>query len=115
MFDDVRKHWAGEGRLSRAYWGYGGVGTVILLFFAIIGSFMILPSALEEDPSLLGSAVFRDYLIGVYVVLNVYQVFVGILVWRNAGNVENPIWSHVARLVVVLGAMGLVYQIVYGI
>ena len=115
MIDDLRKHWAGKGRLSRAYWGYGGVGTLVLFFLAIIGAFMILPSALEESVSLLDSAVFRDYLMGANVVLSAYQVFVGILVWRNAGNVENPIWSHVARLVVVLGAIGLVYQIVSAI
>ncbi|HEY7672608.1 MAG TPA: hypothetical protein VIC71_10355 [Gammaproteobacteria bacterium] len=111
MFDDLRDHLAGKGRLSRAYWGYGAVGTAILMVVVVIGAFFLLPFVVDEA-DILSSPVILGYAIGAYLVLVAYQVFVGVLIWRNAMNVDNPTWGHVARVSVVLGALGIVYEIV---
>jgi hypothetical protein len=112
MFDDLRAHLSGKGRLSRAYWWYGAVGTAILLFLVLVGVFFLVPFALDASTDILASPVILGYVIGAYLVLTAYQVFVGVLIWRNAMNVDNPMWGHVARVVVVLGALGLIYEIV---
>jgi hypothetical protein len=112
MFDDLRAHLSGKGRLSRAYWWYGAVGTAILLLLVLIGAIFLVPFALDANTDILASPVIFGYVIGAYVVLTAYQVFVGVLIWRNSMNVDNPVWGHVARVMVVLGALGLIYEII---
>jgi hypothetical protein len=98
--DTFRLYWAGKGRLSGAYWKYGVAGTLGIYFFAMIGSLMLLPVALREHQSVLESPIFQAYLLAVYMLL-AYQVVVWALIWRNARNVKNPIWGHLAKVAVV--------------
>ena len=105
-----RVYWAGKGRLSGAYWKYGVAGTLGLYVFAMLGSLMLIPAALKGHQSVLDSPIFRAYLWVVYLLLLVYQFVVWILIWRNAGNVRNPIWGHVAKLAVVAGAFLLLVR-----
>ena len=99
-----RVYWAGKGRLSGAYWKYGVAGTLGLYVFAMLGSLMLIPAALKGHESALESPIFRAYLLVVYLLLLAYQVVVWVLIWRNAGNVQNPVWGHVAKVAVVGGA-----------
>jgi cellulose synthase/poly-beta-1,6-N-acetylglucosamine synthase-like glycosyltransferase len=99
-----RVYWAGKGRLSGAYWKYGVAGTLGLYVFAMLGSLMLFPAALKGHESVLESPIFRAYLLVVYLLLLAYQVVVWALIWRNARNVQNPVWGHVAKVAVVGGA-----------
>lgn len=103
--ETFRIYWAGKGRLSGAYWKYGVAGTLGLYVFAMLGSLMLLPAALKNHDSVLDSPVFRAYLLTVYLLLLAYQAIVYVLIWRNARNVRNQIWGHVAKLAVVVGAL----------
>ena len=103
--ETFRIYWAGKGRLSGAYWKYGVAGTLGLHVFAMLGSLMLLPAALKNHDSVLDSPVFRAYLLTVYLLLLAYQAIVYVLIWRNARNVRNQIWGHVAKLAVVVGAL----------
>jgi hypothetical protein len=105
-----RVYWAGRGRLSGAYWKYGVAGTVGIYVFALLGSLMLLPVALKGHESVLESPIFRVYLLAVYVLLLAYQVIVWVLIWRNARNVQNPFWGHVAKVAVVGGAFLLLVR-----
>lgn len=103
--ETFRIYWSGKGRLSGAYWKYGVAGTLGLYVFAMLGSLMLLPAALKNHDSVLDSPVFRAYLLTVYFLLLAYQAIVYVLIWRNARNVRNQIWGHVAKLAVVVGAL----------
>jgi hypothetical protein len=109
---DVRLHWSGKVELKTAYLRYGLVYTFILWFFALLGSLMLLPAALREHETVLDSPVFRGYLAGVYVFLCLYQLFVWIIVWRNAHNVPNIAWAYAAKIGVVFSAIWFVYRAV---
>ena len=99
-----RCYWAGKGRLSGAYWKYGVAGTLGLYVLALFGSLLLLPSALQGNESVLQSGAFRAYLFAVFLLLFAYHVVVVILIWKNAKNVQNPIWGHIAKAAVVGGA-----------
>ena len=105
-----RVYWAGKGRLSGAYWKYGVAGTLGIYVFAMLGSLMLMPAALKDHHSVLESPIFRGYLLVVYSLLLAYQIVVWVLIWRNAGNVQNPIWGNIAKLAVVAGAFLLLVR-----
>jgi hypothetical protein len=113
LIDDIREHWAGKGTLSRAYWGYGVVGTLILYVLAILLALGLVPFALEDGDvaGLLGSPLIQAYLVGVSVVVGAYHLFAAVIIWRNSNNVRNRTWGDVARVIVVLGVLALVYQV----
>ena len=112
LIDDIRRHWAGKGTLRRAYWGYGVVGSLILYVLALIPVFMVIPSVLETgDLSPLESPLFETYLAVVSLVLAAYQVFASVVIWRNSSNVQNRVWGEIAKIVVIIGLVVLVYQV----
>src|SRR5262245_47626244 len=96
-----RVYWAGKGRLSGAYWKYGVAGTLGLYVFGMLGSLMLFPVALRGHQTVLESPVFRAYLLALYLLLLAYQIVVWVLIWKNAQNVQNPVWGHAAKVVVV--------------
>lgn len=102
--ETFRLYWSGRGRLSGAYWKYGVAGTFGLYAFAMFGSLLLVPAALKGHQSVLESPIFRAYLLFVYLLLFAYQIVVWGLIWRNAANVSDPRWGHLAKLVVVASA-----------
>ena len=109
-FKEFQLHLSGSGRLKSAYWRYGVVWTLILWFFLLLFSLMLLPAALRDHDSVLESPLFRGYLSGVYVFLAIYQVLVWVMVWRNARNVDQPLWGHLAKGVVAFQAAVFLYR-----
>jgi len=99
-----RIYWAGKGRLSGAFWGYGFAGTLSICAFSIIFGLLLLPVALRGHQSVLESGVFRTYVLVISLALIAYHIVVWILIWRNAANVENQIWGLVAKLAVIASA-----------
>lgn len=106
-----RLYWAGKGELSVAYWGFGVVGSFIILFLSMLGLFAVTPFAQESSGSVLESSAVRIYFSAVLLVLLAHQVLVGILVWRNAHNTGNPLWSQLAQGVVALGVVFFLYEL----
>lgn len=97
-------YWAGKGRLSGAYWKYGVAGTLAIQAVSLIFGLLLLPTALRGHDSVLQSGFFRAYIFVTFLVLISYQIVVWILIWRNAENVENAIWGHLAKLAVIAAA-----------
>lgn len=96
-------HLAGRGKLSSAYWGFGVGGTLLIFLASVLVALFLLPSALREHQGALESPGFVTFLAATYWILAVYHVLVAVMVWRNAYNVANRFWGHLARLVVVAG------------
>ena len=110
--DAFKLYWAGKGKLTVAYWGYGVVGTLVIYFLAMTISLLLIPFAYKEGSSILESSIFINYLLGAYIFLVVYQVLVWVLVWRNAKNVTKKFWGHIAKAGVVGGVIMFLIQIV---
>lgn len=67
-----------------------------------------MPSALREHQSVLDAPHFVAFLEATYWVVMAYEVLAAVMIWRNAYNVANRIWGHLARLIVVLGLILLI-------
>lgn len=109
--ETFRLYWAGRGRLAGAYWKYGFAGSLGIYVFAMLGSLMLFPIALKGHQSVMESPIFRGYLVAVYLLVLAYQGVVWVLIWRNAKNVGNPIWGHIAKVVVVGSAFLLLVRV----
>lgn len=101
-------HLAGRGRLSTAYWGFGVGGTLLISVVAVLVAFFLLPSALREHQGALDSPKFMAFVAATYWILIAYYVLVTVLIWRNAYNVVNRIWGHLARLIVVIAIVFMI-------
>ena len=106
-----RLYWAGKGKLRVAYWGFGVVGSFILSFLSMLGLFFVAPFAKSEGGSIFESTAFNVYFTVVLLVLLSYQIVVSILIWRNAHNTSNPVWSQLAKAAVALSAVLFLYQL----
>lgn len=84
----------GEEKLWKTFWVYGFGGSIIL---------NIINSILTSILMLLG--------IPMMLVMLAFQVWSSIAIWRCAPNVKNKIWGQVARVLVVLGAIGFVLSL----
>ena len=110
--DIFKLYWAGKGKLSVAYWGYGFAGTFAIYVFAMIGALLLLPTPTEESDSLFDSRPFAIYVALVLVVLTIYQFVVWILIWRNASNTSHPIWALLAKVAVASGVILFLYRLI---
>lgn len=84
----------GEEKLWKTFWVYGFGGSIIL---------NIINSILTSILMLLG--------IPMMLVMLAFQVWSSIAIWRCAPNVKNKIWGQVARVLVVLSAIGFVLSL----
>jgi hypothetical protein len=92
---------SGRGRLSTAYWGFGvGGGVVFAVVVAIIGLVLMTRSVSHEGATVENPAL-QYFLSSAWWLFLAYQLFVAILVWKNAFNVGNPIWGWLARGIVI--------------
>ena len=87
----ARYYWRGHGRLWKAYWLYGVLGSNLLA--------LVLFLLMER--SALGSAWFQIVLL----LLAVYTIWIVVSVWRCAFNVEKPTYGHMARALTVAWAI----------
>jgi hypothetical protein len=110
--DAFRLYWAGKGKLSTAYWGFGVVGSSVVFLLMALGGFFFVPTALREHDSVFASPLFNAYLLATNLLLLTYQIVVWILIWRNAPNSSNAAWGNLAKAVVALGVVYLVYNFV---
>lgn len=88
----LRRLWAGEVPLARAFWEYAVVYGFVLNLFTTIASFALLTT---DAPAAFGLAAFFLPM--------PYNLFVLVVVWRAAGRYGGPRhWASFARVAVVL-------------
>lgn len=90
-----------------AYWGYGVGGSLAFAVLVVIISLALMGGGSSTSLETGSNSRLAAFLGAAWWVFLAYQVFVAILVWRNAFNVENPIWGWLARGFVVLAAIFL--------
>lgn len=84
-------YWRGHGRLWKAYWLYGVLGSNLLALILV----------LLMERSALGSAWFQMVLL----LLAAYTIWIVVSVWRCAFNVDKPTYGHMARALTVAWAI----------
>jgi hypothetical protein len=88
----LRRLWAGEVPLARAFWEYAMVYGFVLNLFTTIASFALLTT---DAPAAFGLAIFFLPM--------PYNLFVLVAVWRAAARYVGPRhWASYARVAVVL-------------
>ena len=83
----------GRVRLRKAYWLLSAIAVaynLIVRMAANVGAF---------DESVAVTLV------------SLYGLYAAVAIWNCAPNVDNPVWGHLARLTVVLGLVGVAFEI----
>jgi peptidoglycan/LPS O-acetylase OafA/YrhL len=106
---------SGRGRLSVAYWGYGVGGSLAFAVLVVIISLALMGGGSSTSLETAGNSRLAVFLGASSWAFLAYQVFVAILVWRNAFNVENPIWGWLARGLVVSAAIILGFRMLMSV
>lgn len=83
----VASYWRGEGRLWLVFWIYG-----VLLSTIVTGVFLAQLASEDPIPGL------KQFLIVTFIP---YTVWVIVSMWRCAFNVENELYSHMARVLTI--------------
>ena len=96
-------YWDGEQKLWKAFWLLGFIFQILffyfLLFLLYVGMLLKLTWSIK---------------ITVFLLSNIYTVWILVSIWNCAYNVKNKIWGDVSRLVVVLNII-LIFLIYTGI
>jgi hypothetical protein len=103
-------HFAGQGQLSTAYWGFGVGGSVLFAVVLILASLVLMTRSISEEGATIDNPALQSFLSGAVWIFLAYQVLVAVLIWRNAFNVGNRMWGWVARGLVLAGGGGLVFR-----
>ena len=96
-------YWDGEQKLWKAFWLLGFVFQILffyfLLFLLYVGMLLKLTWSIK---------------ITVFLLSNIYTVWILVSIWNCAYNVKNKIWGNISRVIVVLNVI-LIFLIYTGI
>ena len=96
-------YWDGERKLWKAFWLLGFVFQILffyfLLFLLYVGMLLKLTWSIK---------------ITVFLLSNIYTVWILVSIWNCAYNVKNKIWGNISRVIVVLNVI-LIFLIYTGI
>ena len=89
-------YWNGKEKLWKAFWLMGFVFQIILfyslIFILYIGLFFGLTWSIK---------------ITIFIVSNLYTIWILVSIWNCAYNVKNRIWGDISRVIVVLNVIFL--------
>ena len=92
--DFVLSYWNGEQKLWKAFWLMGFVFQILffyfLLFLLYLGSLIGLTWSIK---------------IIVFLISNIYTIWILVSIWNCAYNVKNKIWRNLSRVIVVLNVV----------
>ena len=96
-------YWDGEQKLWKAFWLLGFIFQILffyfLLFLLYVGMLLKLTWSIK---------------ITVFLLSNIYTVWILVSIWNCAYNVKTKIWGDISRLIVVLNVI-LIFLIYTGI
>ena len=96
-------YWDGEQKLWKAFWLLGFIFQILffyfLLFLLYVGMLLKLTWSIK---------------ITVFLLSNIYTVWILVSIWNCAYNIKNKIWGNISRVIVVLNVI-LIFLIYTGI
>ena len=96
-------YWDGEQKLWKAFWLLGFIFQILffyfLLFLLYVGLLLKLTWSIK---------------ITIFLLSNIYTVWILVSIWNCAYNVKNKIWGDISRVIVVLNVI-LIFLIYTGI
>ena len=96
-------YWDGEQKLWKAFWLLGFIFQILffyfLLFLLYVGMLLKLTWSIK---------------ITIFLLSNIYTVWILVSIWNCAYNVKNKIWGDISRVIVVLNVI-LIFLIYTGI
>ena len=96
-------YWDGKQKLWKAFWLLGFIFQILffyfLLFLLYVGMLLKLTWSIK---------------ITVFLLSNIYTVWILVSIWNCAYNVKNKIWGNISRVIVVLNVI-LIFLIYTGI
>ena len=84
-------YWNGEKKLWKAFWLMGFVFQFLFLYFLLFLLYVGLLIGLTWSIK-----------VTIFIISNIYQIWILVSVWNCAYNVKNKNWGYVARIMVVL-------------
>ena len=87
-------YWNGEQKLWKAFWLMGFVFQFLFLYFLLFLLYLGLLIGLTWSIK-----------VTIFIISNIYQIWILVSVWNCAYNVKNKNWGYVARIIVVLNVI----------
>ena len=101
--DFLLSYWKGKQKLWKAFWVMGFVFQILIFYFLLfllyIGQLIGLTWSIK---------------ITVFLISNIYTIWILVSIWNCAYNVKNKIWGDISRVIVVLNVI-LIFLIYTGI
>jgi len=92
--DFFLSYWYGKQKLWKAFWLMGVIFQIFLfyslLFLAYLGLSMGLTWSIK---------------ITIFLITNIYTIWILVSIWRCAYNVKNRIWGNLSRVIVVINVI----------
>ena len=92
--DFILSYWNGEQKLWKAFWLMGFVFQILFLYFLLLLLYVGV---------LIGLTL--SIKITIFIISNIYQIWILVSVWNCAYNVKNKNWGHVSRVIVILNVI----------
>ena len=96
-------YWNGERKLWKAFWVMGFVFQILFFYFLLFLLYLGLLIGLTWSIKII-----------IFLISNIYTIWILVSIWNCAYNVKNKIWGNISRLIVVLNVI-LIFLIYTGI
>ena len=94
--DFLLSYWNGKQKLWKAFWIMGFVFQILLFYFL---SFLLYLGLLI--------GLTWSIKITIFLLSNIYTIWILVSIWRCAYNVKNKIWGNLSRVIVILNVIFL--------
>ena len=94
--DFLLSYWNGKQKLWKAFWLMGFVFQILLFYFL---SFLLYLGLLI--------GLTWSIKITIFLLSNIYTIWILVSIWRCAYNVKNKIWGNLSRVIVILNVIFL--------
>ena len=107
----IERAWHGQERLWKVFWIYGLLGSFVLQ--AVNASLALLLGFSVAGGAALPYLAWRILHPTIQGILIAYSLWVALVVWRCAFNVEKRFWGIIARGVVVLSVIAACVRLMF--
>ena len=90
-------YWNGEQKLWKAFWLMGFVFQILFLYFLLVLLYFGVLIGLTWSIK-----------VTIFLLSNIYQVWILVSIWNCAYNVKNKAWGHLSRGIVILNVIFII-------